>query len=392
MGKATRWLRGLLGMKRGKENVAENSNFSERKEKNRWSFAKSGKDSGGLREIPAADTAWLRSLIADSDREQNKHAIAVAAATAAAADAAVAAAQAAVAVVRLTGQGRGALFSGGRERLAAVKIQTVFRGFLARKALRALKGLVKLQALVKGYLVRKRTAATLHSMQALIRAQNGVRLRRARVIMNNDCKFQPEMRSRKSTESRSELHSKRFPACFDPSLNALDESPKIVEIDTGRPKSRSRRLSSSACLSEYIADQYYQAISSPLPSPIPKKYDLDHHHLQDFDWGFVPEECKFATAQNTPRFGCSGLADGPATQSKSVCGDSFLGPYSNCPSYMANTQSFKAKVRSQSAPKQRPETGPKKRLTLGEIVASRTSFTGVRMQRSCNRVEEDFEF
>lgn len=122
-------------MKKGKENVADNSNSSERKEKNRWSFAKSGKDSGGLREIPAVDTAWLRSLIADSDKEQNKHAIAVAAATAAAADAAVAAAQAAVAVVRLTSNGRGALFSGGRERLAAVKIQTYFRGFLVCRIL-----------------------------------------------------------------------------------------------------------------------------------------------------------------------------------------------------------------------------------------------------------------
>lgn len=117
-------------MKRGKENESGNLDFSERKERNWWSFVRSGKDSGGMREIPAVDSAWLRSLIADSDKEQSKHAIAVAAATAAAADAAVAAAQAAVAVVRLTSHCRGSLFSGGRERLAAVKIQTIFRGFL----------------------------------------------------------------------------------------------------------------------------------------------------------------------------------------------------------------------------------------------------------------------
>ncbi|KAL3598375.1 hypothetical protein D5086_006293 [Populus alba] len=94
----------------------------------------------------------------------------VAAATAAAADAAVAAAQAAVAVVRLTSHGRGTMFGGGKEKWAAVKIQTVFRGYLLlqnffhgpEKALRALKGLVKLQAVVRGYLVRKRAAATLH--------------------------------------------------------------------------------------------------------------------------------------------------------------------------------------------------------------------------------------
>ena len=136
MGKATRWLRGLLRMKKDKENVENSSNCSEKKEKKRWSFAKSGRDSGiggGQRpvSIPVSESAWLRSYISQTEKEQSKHAIAVAAATAAAADAAVAAAQAAVAVVRLTSQGRGAMFNGGsREQWAAIKIQNVFRGYL----------------------------------------------------------------------------------------------------------------------------------------------------------------------------------------------------------------------------------------------------------------------
>ncbi|KAG8380031.1 hypothetical protein BUALT_Bualt07G0151200 [Buddleja alternifolia] len=395
MGKATRWLRGLLGMKKDKENVENNSNCGEKKEKKRWSFAKSSKDSGGLGNIPA-ESAWLRSYIADNEKEQNKHAIAVAAATAAAADAAVAAAQAAVAVVRLTSHGRGALFSGNREKLAAVKIQTVFRGYLARKALRALKGLVKLQALVRGYLVRKRATATLHSMQALFRAQAAIRSQRARRSIGNDHRLQPEMRARKSIErfdeNRSnEFHSKRLSASYDPSINAFDESPKIVEIDTCGPRSRSRRM--NTCMSEYSDDQYYNAVSSPIPCPIPARLSIpDCRHNQDFDWGFVVEDYKCATAQTTPRFACSGRAHIPVTPTKSLCGDSYFRPYSNYPSYMANTQSFRAKLRSYSAPKQRPEPGPKKRLSLNEIMASRTSFSGVRMQRSCSQVQEDFEF
>ncbi|GJZ17524.1 IQ-DOMAIN 14-like protein [Tanacetum coccineum] len=53
----------------------------------------------------------------------------------------------------------------------------------ARRALRALKGLVKFQALVKGFLVRKQVDATLYSMQALLRAQLAVRSKRAELAV-----------------------------------------------------------------------------------------------------------------------------------------------------------------------------------------------------------------
>ena len=144
MGKATRWLKGLLGIKKDKDPSGNSDSkptpvVSDRKEKKRWSFAKSGRDSG---QTPpptvAVESAWFSSYISDSEKEQNKHAIAVAAATAAAADAAVAAAQAAVAVVRLTSQRRGPLYTTGRDRWAAVKIQTVFKGYLVSKILQFL--------------------------------------------------------------------------------------------------------------------------------------------------------------------------------------------------------------------------------------------------------------
>lgn len=141
MGRATRWLKGLLGMKKEKvDHHADSSNAtppSVRKEKKRWSFGKSIKATSAVGHVSAnlppnihpSDAAWLRSYLAESENEQNKHAIAVAAATAAAADAAVAAAQAAVAVVRLTSHGTGLMYE-KRDGWAAVKIQTVFRGYL----------------------------------------------------------------------------------------------------------------------------------------------------------------------------------------------------------------------------------------------------------------------
>lgn len=185
-------------------------------------------------------------------------------------------------------------------------------------------------------------------------------------------------------EARSEFHSKRFSGSYEASMNAFDDTPKIVEIDTFKPRSRSSRRINSV-LSECGEDLPYQTISSPLPSPIPAR------NFQDFEWYFTGEECRFATAQSTPRFGNSIQSNAPATPAKSVCGDSYFRPYLNFPNYMASTQSFKAKLRSHSAPKQRPGPMPKKRLSLNEIMAARNSISSVRMQRSSSQDgEEDF--
>lgn len=123
MGRATRWFKGLFGSK--KEKAPSDPSFQSS------DLCTKRSTSANSHLKPTVDSAaWMRSYIAHSDKEQNNHAIAVAAATAAAADAAVAAAQAAVAVVRLTSNGRGTLFGGGRKRWAALKIQSVFKGFL----------------------------------------------------------------------------------------------------------------------------------------------------------------------------------------------------------------------------------------------------------------------
>ncbi|KAJ6842302.1 uncharacterized protein M6B38_302910 [Iris pallida] len=411
MGRTTRWLRSLLGGRKESGAAREKDFGEERREKKRWSFKRDSSEATVPAPVAQDGAAWLRTAAyAESEKEQNKHAIAVAAATAAAADAAVAAAQAAVAVVRLTsrGRGRGTFGAAAPEpRLAAaVKIQTVFRGYLAKKALRALKALVKLQALVRGYLVRKQAAATLQSMEALIRAQATIRAKRCRHLLPNDPRKSHERFDETRSDHLGSGHSRRLSANLDNATNGFDRSPKIVEIDTCRPRSRSSRSRTSPSLVDSAEDTtLINSMPSPLQCQIPTRVSIpDCNSFQDHYWCHAGDRWRYSsTAQSTPRYMnpvATGIA--PATPAKSVsaAADGAFGRFfnlPNCPNYMSNTQSFEAKVRSQSTPKQRPEPvvgpGPWKRLPLSEVLLeSRASLSGVGMQRSCNRVQEKFNF
>ncbi|OIV93929.1 hypothetical protein TanjilG_05632 [Lupinus angustifolius] len=361
MGKASKWFRALLGLK--KTESSQSSSFSP-KNKRRWSFLQPSSTQN--------DNDTLTSP--ELPLHHNNHAVAVAAATAAVAEAAVAAAQAAAAVVRLTSSSRCTGSIGIREEWAAVKIQSAFRGCLARKALRALKGLVKLQALVRGHIERKQQAKMrVKRMQAHLQAQARFCAGRAQIMqtpfhstsISSTCllhgpgtpdKFETTIRSKSMKYEQSPVLKRNGSrSCGSRSESIVDEqswsqgrsfirasckseekSDRILEIDYGKPQLASKRRS-----------LFFTRDSTSLQSGHTSSCEV--------------EETPFCTASNSPQYlSATSKDDGskrthftPTTRSDGS--RSYLCGYSDYPSYMAYTESSKAKVRSLSAPKQRPQ-------------------------------------
>ncbi|XP_028952176.2 protein IQ-DOMAIN 19-like isoform X1 [Malus domestica] len=448
MGKTGKWLKSILTGKKDKEKNPTNqnssvashenltspiSNSSETtpKEKKRWSFRRSSataaapKDSNCVDAVPATPPPVCMSTLESENYEQKKHAMAMAAATAAVADAAVVAAQAAAAVLRLTAAANEK--AGASEEAAAIKIQSVFRSYLARKALCALKGLVKLQALVRGHLVRKQAKATLRYMQALVTAQARARAQRIRMVEDKNTVNPRHSTPRRSLQENRSRHTYNVNSMIQ--LNALcfvlillfhdtndrirtasawemargiEENIKTVEMVLGESKgilksrnssysnhSQTERTEQHRFSTQYAPNQAYSnqetyQQASPAPSTLTDRSPgACSAHFEDYSFG---------TAQGSPQcYSAMSKIDpskAPFAFPRPDYGEPLSYDYPWFPNYMANTQSSRAKARWQSAPKQRPidtvERPPSRQRRAS--MEGRNIPRAVRMQRSSSHV------
>ncbi|CAL5404971.1 unnamed protein product [Camellia sinensis] len=288
----------------------------------------------------------------------------------------------------------------------------VLRSMQARRALRALKGLVRLQALVRGHIVRKQSADMLRRMQAMVRIQ-------ARACANRAHPSEPSHSCSKSSKShhlglatpkkydkpfrafstksdrspglkRSESKSK-IKNTVDPERNRLgsnwldqwmegcswnnqrdtslktghaddERSDKILEVDTWKPHLNSKQHDQIFSTPQHVTAWNSNDPCVTTSKSLSRKSQKQNPRVSSLtSLKFATEEDRAAmwTSENSPqvcsassRPGSSGRR-GPFTPSRSECSRSFLSDYLGHPNYMANTESSLSRVRSQSAPKQR---------------------------------------
>ncbi|KAG6503834.1 hypothetical protein ZIOFF_036158 [Zingiber officinale] len=241
-------------------------------------------------------------------------------------------------------------------------LKDAFQFIQARRALKALRGLVKLQALVRGNIVRKQAAETLRCMQALVRVQARARACRALCLSRSR---PPAKASRPRARGSS---ATQFPAFCSPPTDedyerairpiASDGSFTLRAIDRAclwdGDRAAGRKLTNFSPAGDEKKAKIME-VDIECFSHIRKKSNLHHNHSGN--------SRSFTTVLASPSNYSSGespfLHYGTSSLKQAAdedCAQSLWSDYMDCcPSYMANTESSRAKLRSYSAPRQRPE-------------------------------------
>uniref|UniRef100_A0A5B6ZII4 DUF4005 domain-containing protein n=2 Tax=Davidia involucrata TaxID=16924 RepID=A0A5B6ZII4_DAVIN len=364
--------------------ISEGHSKPEKEKRKRWMFGRL--KIKRLASISAPSPSRERNLC-EAGEEQGKHAVTVAIATAAAAEAAVAAAQAAAAeVVRLTANPQSeeetqgfsstniqSTHQCGREiqDLAATKIQTAFRGYLARKALRALRGLVRLQAIIRGRAVRRQAITTLKCLQSIVNIQSQVCAKRCQTVDETwHCHENKELQDFRDREIKinsniqrrwddSVLSEEEANALFLSKREALIKRERIKEYALSHRRSTESEQNKLNGRWRYWLEQWVDtqlAKREELKNP-DTVFSANARIREEFGGGQLklrnsPKQCHMEGLESPISVSRRSFHH---RKQHSIGDDDNAFPRSPVvPTYMAATESAKAKARSLSSPRLRP--------------------------------------
>ncbi|KAJ0444620.1 putative IQ motif, EF-hand binding protein [Helianthus annuus] len=239
-----------------------------------------------------------------------------------------------------------------RENGAAIKIQTAFRGFLARKALRALKGLVKLQAIIRGHLVRRQAVTTLMRLQSVVNIHSQACAKRVHVA---DCNFHNNYQESRGKDIKMDMNSQRR---WDGSILTKEEeeamwcSKREAALKRERIKEYAfnHRVNVIRIRTKQSKYEMEVLVRTLVDTQLAKREDLQNlGKKEDFEIQKVKlRNLKLTDGSNYP----------PKTtrhRKQRSIGEEHLGSTSPMfPTYMAATESARAKARSLSSPRLRP--------------------------------------
>ncbi|KAL7138422.1 hypothetical protein ABFS83_10G162500 [Erythranthe nasuta] len=271
--------------------------------------------------------------------DQRKRALAVAVATAAAAEAAVAAANAAAEVVRLTNIPFFELRS-KKQHFSAIKIQTSYRAHLARKALSALKGIVKLQAVVRGQLARRRVV--------IIKTHLRVHRRRVPTLLDylNHGEKRLSLGQREGTKSEeltyknwdlSLVSKESIDAMYLQKQEAVAKRERMKQYSfSHRERRNDQSLDEPMKLNRTFHSNSYTGVDASHLAQVKLRKTFEQEITDDLNSSYSQPRRSFCHVKQRSIGEEGSLPNSPVF-----------------PTYMASTESAKAKSRSLSTPKQR---------------------------------------
>ncbi|CAD5182154.1 unnamed protein product [Musa acuminata subsp. malaccensis] len=183
----------------------------------------------------------------------------------------------------------------GIEEQAAIKAQAAFRGYLARRAFRALKGIIRLQALIRGHLVRRQAVATLHAMEGIVKLQAVARGRRVRRSINN-LKVTSKFSQLKTAGpiTQDDWNMKYSSNAFIAQLlaSSLLAKPLQIQYDKGDPNSV------FSWLGRWSSTSFWQPNSKSKKAIVPKGQTKRGNCIMDTESGKTRHSIRTSPASN----------------------------------------------------------------------------------------------